>query len=262
MKYLDRDTLFHRLDPRTKIGMSLACACLIVILEKPIFLGLLCSTLFIFFLLLRPSPAAVKITLCVMASAFTATVISQGVFYGFEPRTRWLTFISENSGPLGHLTGGLHLYKEGLLYGAVQSLRLFSALLLSTIIVMTTYPSELILGLKSLGVPDKIGFIAMVSIRFVPSLAEEARRILTAQKLRGLKLKGIRGALNGFRYLLPPMIIDNLRNARRIALAAEVRAYSGKRVEVRTLRFAGIDVWVILITFVIVTLSIYDRFIA
>jgi energy-coupling factor transport system permease protein len=118
-------------------------------------------------------------------------------------------------------------------------------MLLSAIIVMTTYPSDLLLGMEALGVPQRIGFVVTVSIRFLPALVDEAGRILLAQKLRGLNVKGVRGGIRAFRYLLPPLIIDSLRSARRIALAAEVRAFSGRRTKARELQFSRRD-WLVL----------------
>jgi len=220
-------------------------AVLIVILKTPSALFLLFMALLIVFGLLRPPLRAVRTSAVLMFTALSFTMITQGFFYYFEPRTPILTLLSKDSGLLGNLTGGIALYREGILYGAVQSLRLFSAMLLSSVIVMTTYPYDLLLGLEYLGVPERIGFMVTVSIRFLPALLEEAGRILTAQRLRGLNVKGVRGGFLALRHLLPPLVINSLRNARRISLAAEVRAFSGKRTRVRELRFTWRD-WMVL----------------
>jgi energy-coupling factor transport system permease protein len=245
MKYLDRETLFHRLDPRAKIMLGLMGAVLIVALKTPQGLFTLFLILVAAFGMLRPPWRTLRTMGVLMATALLFTMISQGFFYGLEPRTPILTILPQDSGALGTLTGGVALYREGILYGALQSLRLFSAMLLSAIIVMTTYPSDLLLGMEGLGVPQRIGFVVMVSIRFLPALTEEAGRILLAQKLRGLNVKGVRGGFRAFRYLLPPLVIDSLRSARRVALAAEVRAFSGKRTPVRELKFSLWD-WFVL----------------
>ena len=99
-----------------------------------------------------------------------------------------------------------------------------------------------------------------VSIRFLPVLTEEAKRIMIAQRLRGLRLKGMRGNFKGFRYLIIPLIIDSLRHARRIALAAEVRGYTGKRTEVRELKFTRLDCALLLAAIVILGAAIKHRF--
>jgi len=253
MKFVNRNTLFHRLDPRTKIAMSLMCACLIVVLRTPEGLLVLFSILLATFFFARPPVAYVKTLMYLMGIAVIFTVISQGFFYYFEPKTSILTIVPENWGWIGKMTGGLAIYREGLIYGAVQSLRLCSAMVLSMTIVMTTYPSDLILGLERIGVPEKVGFVVTVSIRFLPAIIEEAKRILIAQKLRGLSVKGVRGGFEVMRYLLPPLIIDSLRHARRIALAAAVRAYTGERTHIRTLRFSRTD-WIAVVISTFITL--------
>jgi energy-coupling factor transport system permease protein len=179
--------------------------------------------------------------LIIMITTLVFTMTSQGFFYSFEPRTIIITILSPDSGFLGNITGGISLYREGIIYGALQSLRLFSAMLLSAVIVISTYPSELLLGMESMGMPKRISFVIMVSIRFIPSLLEEARRIILAQRLRGLKVKGVIGWFRAFYRLLPPLIIDSLRNARRIALAAEVRAFTGERTNLKELLFSSRD---------------------
>ena len=180
-----------------------------------------------------------------MATALCFTMISQGFFYALEPRTTILTILTPDSGMLGSITRrDCPVPGRYYLRSAAES-PLFSAMLLSAAIVMSTYPSDLLLGMEGLGVPERIGFVVTVSIRFLPTLMDEAERILLAQKLRGLDVKGVRGGFRAFRYLLPPLIIDSLRNARRIALAAEVRAFTGKRTKIRELRFSLRD-WAVL----------------
>lgn len=245
MKYLDKETFLHCLDPRAKILLGLLGAILIVVLKTPAALFLLFVTVLTAFGFLRPRLRTIRTTVMLMATALCFTMISQGFFYTLEPRTSILTILPADSGILGTITGGIALYREGILYGALQSLRLFSAMLLSAVIVMSTYPADLLLGMEGLGVPERISFVITVSIRFLPSLIDEAGRILLTQKMRGLNVKGVRGGFRACRYLLTPLIIDSLRNARRMALAAEVRAFTGKRTKVRELRFVMRD-WVVL----------------
>jgi len=261
VRYLNGDSVFHRLDARTKIFLSLASACLIVILNTAGSLFALFMLLFCGFFLIRPPASYIRTMLYLMIVTLFATLISQGFFYYFEPRTPIFTIIRSDTPIIGRLTGGVYFYREGLLYGAIQSMRLFSATLLSMIIVMTTYPSDLILGLNKIGVPEKIGFMLTISIRFLPLLMEGTKRIITAQKLRGLRLKGLRGGIKGFRYLIVPLTIDCLRKARRIALAAEVRGFTGKRTEIKEPRFTSLD-WIALIVMpTALALAIWHRFI-
>ncbi|HVN94789.1 MAG TPA: energy-coupling factor transporter transmembrane component T [Syntrophorhabdaceae bacterium] len=241
MKYLAKNTFFHRLDPRTKVLLSIGSASLIVLLNEPLSLLLLFMLIFFCFVTVTPPGSYIKITLRMLAVIVIATMVSQGFFYYFEPRTPLITFLSKRSGFIGRFTGGISVYKEGLIYGAIQSMRLSSATVLSMVIVMSTHPSDMVLGLRKLGVPEKIAFMLMVSMRFLPVLIEEAKRIIIAQRLRGLRCKGISGSFKSFRYLVVPLIIDSLRQARRISIAAEVRGFTGRRSASKELRFAWLD---------------------
>ena len=111
--------------------------------------------------------------------------------------------------------------------------------------MLTTYPSDLILAMTKLRVPHSFAFMLTLTLRFLPESVEQARRILTAQQLRGAGGKGLVSAVGRLRHLLVPLLAVSLRSARQVALAAEVRAYSPKRVPSRDLRFAVVD-WVVM----------------
>lgn len=247
MRFSDKNTLFHRIDPRTKVFLSLITAILVVLLNNVFLLLALFLFVFVTYLFARPSISNLKLLFFMMVIVLSSSTLSQGFFYYSEPKTPLLTIGSKSAPLIGWLTGGLQIYREGLIYGAVQSFRLITVTTMASLIVLTTYPSDLILGLTKLGFPQKMGFIIIVSIRFLPSIIEEAKRILLAQKLRGLKLKGIRGILRGFYYLAIPLVINCLRSARQIALAAEVRAFNEKRTFAKDLKFSWVDPLVLII---------------
>lgn len=257
MRFSDKNTPFHRIDPRTKVILSLMVAVLVVVLNNVLLLMVLFLSIFSAYLFTRPSLSNLKILVFMMATVFLSTMISQGFFYYLEPKTPVVTIVSKSVPLIGGLTGGLQIYREGLIYGAVQSLRLIIVMTLALLIVLTTYPSDLILGLTKFGLPQRIGFMLMVSIRFLPSIIEEARRILIAQKLRGLKLKGLRGVLRGFRHLTIPLVINCLRSGRQIALAAEVRAFTERRTSMKELKLSWFDPLVVTIGFLLSFFLIY-----
>jgi energy-coupling factor transport system permease protein len=230
-----------------------------VILDNPLNLFILFAITLLGFILLKPPLFYIKIVSYLIVIALVGTSFSQGFFYYFEPKTVLFTILPKDFGFLGRITGGIYLYKEGLIYGLIQSLRLFSIILICMIIVMTTHPSDLILGLNKLGLSEKIGFMLTVSIRFLPDLIEEAKRILIAQKLRGVKLKGIKGSFKAFGYLLLPLLINNLRKASRLSLAAQVRGFCGKRRPVKTIKFKWFDWIIFMILLIAIVLAIRYR---
>jgi energy-coupling factor transport system permease protein len=171
------------------------------------------------------------------------TTVSQGFFYTLEPRTELLRVLP-----------GLSLSVEGVWYGIVVSLRLLAVLAAGTLVVFTTHPADLILALTKLGLPHWFAFMLTLALRFLPETIEQAKRILVAQQLRGAGGRGVRSAARQFRLLVVPLVTALLRSAPQIAMAAEVRSYSARRVPARELRFSRWD-WFVLLGLAMLTVA-------
>ncbi len=232
--YFDHHTPIHSLDPRVKIAWSVVVSLLAVILREPLLLGSLFALTLVPWCLVRPPLARLRLLLVLVGTTVLGTMISQGFFYGLEPRTELLTLVP-----------GLSLCREGLIYGAVVSLRLLSVMAAGTLVVFTTYSSDLILAMTKLRVPHSFAFMLTLALRFLPETVEQGKRILVAQQLRGAGGKGFVSAVGRFRFLVVPLLAVSLRSARQVALAAEVRAYSSNRVPSRDLRFSITD-WAVM----------------
>ncbi len=239
--YFDRPMPVHALDPRVKIAWSVVVSLLAVVLGTPPLLGGLFALTIVPWCLVRPPLARLRLLLALAGTTVLGTMISQGFFYGFEPRTELLTLLP-----------GLALCKEGVVYGAVVSLRLLSVLAAGALVVFTTHASDLILALTKLRIPQSFAFMLTLALRFLPETIEQGKRILAAQRLRGAGGKGLLSAFRRFRLLVVPLLAVSLRSARQVALAAEVRAYSSHRVPSRALRFALAD-WAILAGLILLT---------
>jgi energy-coupling factor transport system permease protein len=241
--YFDRRTPIHSLDPRVKIAWSVVVSLLAVVLGNPFLLAAIFALTLVPWCLVRPPLGRLRLLLALIAATVVGTTISQGFFYGFEPRTELLTLLP-----------GLSLCKEGVVYGAVASLRLLAVLAAGTIVALTTYPSDLILALGKLRVPHSFAFMLTLALRFLPETVEQGKRILVAQQLRGAGGKGWASAAGRFRLLMVPLLAVSLRGARQVALAAEVRAYSANRVPSRDLRFTIAD-WAVMAGLVLLAVA-------
>jgi len=225
-----------RIDPRLKILYSMMVAVLVIAVNKPFLLaGLLVSTL-IPWIFVRPPAGYVKWYAVICGMAVLSDVFSQGFFYALEPRT-----------PLFSIVPGLTVYREGLEYGMIQSFRVVAVMNAGLFIVATTHSSRLILAFEALRLPGNLAFVMVVSIRFLPELLAQSKNLLLAQKLRGMRISGFRSASRAFRLMLIPMIAVSLRKARQLALAAEIRAYSGRRNNAGKITMSSCDKVVALI---------------
>ena len=221
-----KTSLLGRLHPLARLAYSLLVSLLVVLLAKPAHLLVLaCLTSGV--LLLAGVPARrFKALLFIVLSIVVSTMVSQAFFYYFEPRTVLLTVIPERFPVIGRLTGGVAIYREGIAYGSVQSLRLVSATFMAAAIAASTHPSECLVWLRKVRLPRELGLVMVVSIRFMPQMVEEMKRILLGLRLRGVKTRGLVNTVRAFRLLLPSLVLNSLRQARMLAIAAEVRGFS------------------------------------
>ena len=82
-------------------------------------------------------------------------------------------------------------------------------------------------GLERIGFPvRRIRAMAVLAIRFVPMLADEARRIAAVQNLRaGRSARGLAEKATRARMILVPALVASLERAGQVALALEARHY-------------------------------------
>lgn len=147
----------------------------------------------------------------------------------------------------------LKVYDEGL-YSAIKILlRIINLITISSLLTLTTKPTDLSNGLESIAKPLKyIGvnvsiFAMMVSIalRFIPTLINEANRILKAQASRGVDFQ--EGKLNDkvkqIVSLLIPMFVISYRRAGDLANAMEARGYipGAERTKINELKYHSND---------------------
>jgi energy-coupling factor transport system permease protein len=145
----------------------------------------------------------------------------------------WLVSGSPSSqpftiGPLLVTYGGVWL----LVSVSVALLGLFAFSLLLT---MTTTPVALVEGLTMLLAPlrrvklpvDEFALMALLALRFIPTLIEEVEHLIKAQTARGADLShgNIRERLQSLAMLFVPLIRSVLRRAAELATALEARGY-------------------------------------
>lgn len=124
----------------------------------------------------------------------------------------------------------------------ISTLRFLVLFLLVSLLTFTTTTTELSHGterllspLARLGVPaHELALVLTIALRFVPTLAQEAERLVKAQVSRGADFGGT-GRLRFVRRtrqmlpLLIPLFMSSLRRAENLALAMEARCYGGGR---------------------------------
>lgn len=135
--------------------------------------------------------------------------------------------------------GRLGLDAEGLVNGLYFAIRIIALVLGTSILTLTTSPialtdalTRIMAPLRHLRVPvDDIAMMFSIALRFIPTTAEEAEKIVVAQTARGAVFdEG--GPVRRARAWVPvlvPLFVNLFRRADDLALAMESRCYTGDR---------------------------------
>jgi energy-coupling factor transport system permease protein len=196
-----------------------------LLLDRPAALGVLCAVS-VLALALAPIAAVWKGRALVVAAAVVwSTALSQGLFYGDEPRV-----------PVVEL-GPLVVWREGLVHGLVQSLRLVASGLAGVVLATTTPMDRLFSALVALRVPHVGAFLAVTALRTVPTVAEELLEVRAARARRGRPLwpRWPWGWLDQEMRMWRPVAARAVRRARTMADSLDVRGFDRERPRPRDL---------------------------
>lgn len=162
----------------------------------------------------------------------------------------------------------IRFYEQGLITSFIVILRIVSLIFLSSILTLTTKPSDLNNGLEKLAKPlkyigVKVSILTMmisIALRFIPTLINEANKILKAQASRGVDFKEskFKEKINQIISLLIPMFVISYKRAYDLADAMEARGYipEGERTSINLLKLRFRDFIGFVICFGLLALSI------
>ena len=244
-----------KLHPHTKIVLLAIVSCLVILLDSPIALFVCFLVSLCFQASIPPSWRQMCLLILFIGLGTWGLIYSQGIFYNQFPRTVIFTLIHKDVPVIGTVTGGIHLYREGLFHGAVQSLRFNTMLTISCFIIWTTQPRDLLLALAKLRIPYSLAFMVTTGLRYIPLIGSEAQTVIRSQRLRGFRyfqlnlFHTISGILNSLR----PILTNNIRRATHLSEAVESRAFSpdaAHRTSLRELKTRQQDVILIALSLV------------
>ena len=163
----------------------------------------------------------------------------------------------------------IKIYSEGLFGSARVIVRIITLLVLSSLLTLSTKPTELNNGLEKLLSPLTLlkvnvsVFTMMISIalRFIPTLINEADKILKAQASRGVDFNegSLKEKISQIVSLLIPMFVISYKKADDLANAMEARGYDpdGARTSINVLKFKISDTLTLVTCGLILGLFIY-----
>jgi len=249
-RYEQKTTAIHRIDPRIKLIWVFSISVLSIIVGVPWLLLIIFLSTLPFWVVLRPSQEKITSIVFVLFTMVLGFMFSQSIFYYWGENPTF-TLIPASFPIFGPITGGIHVYKEGVMYGFIQSFRFIATVSAALLLVSTTHPSELIAGIvrfipirkRCIGLPIEIAFMVSTAVSFAPTMIEECLITINAMQVRGLNMKGITNKIKALRYLFFPLVVNVLRTGRQIAIAADSRAFRATkhRTYVKELRLKRLD---------------------
>lgn len=233
-QYYPADSAVHRLDPRMKI-------LLLVAMIVAIFL---CGDLL----------AYIPVIGVLALASYLSKVPFRLLLKGLRPLRFILVFtfilnlfFLQGETPLLSL-GFTVITREALLTAIQYSLRLVLLVLFSSLLTLTTAPVTLTDGLERLLSPLRVihfpahemAMMMTIALRFIPTLLEEADKIMKAQSARGADFESgnLIARAKAMVPLLVPLFVSAFRRAGELAMAMEARCYHGGegRTRLRVLR--------------------------
>ena len=260
-QFFPGESAIHRLDPRTKIIMSILFIVSVFLASTPMaFVALLLFTA----VMIAVSRISFKVILkgikpIVIVLIFTA-IINMFMTKGeSEPLVSfWI----------------IEIYKEGIIRALFMALRVVILIVgTSVLLTYTTSPISLTDGIESLLWPLKLikvpvhlfAMMMTIALRFIPTLVEETEKIMNAQKSRGADFSS-GGLIKRAKALIPiiiPLFVSSFKRAEELATAMECRCYRGdkNRTKLVKLSYRWLDlcyfVGALLFLAAIITLRIY-----
>lgn len=209
----------------TKLITLFSFAILTITIDNPRSLFILFSATLLLHLWAKTSIYKWRVLAVLLLLSLWGSMFSQALFFAQTPRTPLLILISPETEFLGPLTGGLYIYREGILYGAVQGLRSASMLSLGLLVCWTSDPRQLLQSLMHWKMPPQTAFMLVTAIRFLPVLAAETGEVITALQLRSDSQAGRSAIVRHIPYIAKPLLARCLRRAQTLALSVISRGF-------------------------------------
>jgi energy-coupling factor transport system permease protein len=133
--------------------------------------------------------------------------------------------------------GPLAIDGPGLLEGVFFVLRVVLLVVGTSLLTLTTTPVQLTDGLERVMRPleavrfpaGEVAMMLTIALRFIPTTAQEAEKIIVAQTARGARFDegGLIRRARAFVPVMVPLFVNLFRRAEDLAVAMESRCYRG-----------------------------------
>lgn len=237
-QFVPGDSAIHRMDARTKIALTAVFAVALFAVES--FAGLTVALVM------------------VLAAIAVSRVPWRLPLRGLKPVLWIVVFtvlinaVRMNAADALVSIGPFEIDAEGLRRGGFFAFRILLLVIGTSLVTLTTSPvaltdalALLMRPLRVVRVPvDDFAMMLSIALRFMPTTAEEAERIIVAQTARGARFDqgGLTTRARAWIPVLVPLFVNLFRRADSLALAMDARCYTGEgRTRLREPRMRTAD---------------------
>ena len=257
LRYKDKGTAVHRLNPFHKLLWVISIFVLALILDHPVYILLL-------FLATLPAVAAAKVwrewaSVIKLALYLCLAIIIINTFVSYHGSTTlW------QAGFRLPLIGTPIITLESIFFGMGMSLRLLAIISAFAVLTFTIHPDDIMLAIIKLKLPYKSVLVTSLSTKFVPTLIEDVQRISDVQRSRGLELDrgGLIQRIKSRTAIIIPLLSNSLDRTVQVAEAMESRAFGSgqKRSFYKEITLSRLDVTALTVSFLPIVLGICMRY--
>lgn len=226
--YNPGDSLFHRLDPRTKLFLLLSVSIAIfsvtnLFLVAFMLLGVLLTWVFSG-LPIKNLTGMFK----VLIPFFVFLTLVQALWYPGK-----IILVQPLFPEVIPLIGGYgQITLDGILHGIMIAIRMAVLMSLIPILTSTSEVEDIVLGLVKIGLPYKYAYMATTAMNMVPTFIDETNVIKNAQLLRActaFEEGGFKEKMTAYPALIIPLVIGAMRRAQSLGVAMDARSFGVKK---------------------------------
>jgi energy-coupling factor transport system permease protein len=242
-RYLGRGSWLARRDPRTALLIAVLFVAGAVQVKDVRHLLVVLALALVYYATARIPFRQVRgqwayLALVIVLIAGFNTIITGGRAGGFSSSELHRLFVLP---PLG-----IPITAEAISLSVSQIVRFFAVIAVSLPIAYAISPGDFAVALRRLGLGDRLAFAVDLTIRFLPTLANEFEETIDAQRVRGYDPTARRGGpITRLRRLAPifvPVTVGAIAGAEDTIDAMDLRGFGvGRRTWLRHLKFEAAD---------------------
>jgi energy-coupling factor transport system permease protein len=236
-QYYPGDTPVHRLDPRTKIILTLLLLVTIFIIHTLWGFILLAAFLVVVVRVSRVGARTVLRSMRPLLFIIILTFALNIFFYAGDLQLREWDIVYFPESTVLFRYGVVTISTGGIVKAVFMAVRLMPLIAATSIMMLTTSPMQLTDGIEVLCGPlrrvrfpvHEMAMMMSIAMRFIPTLIDETDRIMKAQTARGAEFDSsnlLKKAKNMI-PLLVPLFVSAFKRADELALAMDARCYRG-----------------------------------